>query len=72
MILRGQADVTVPRLAEGLRNKDASVRARSASALALIGPQASLAVPALTAALTDENIAVRTKAEEALKKIQSK
>lgn len=72
LILRGQAEVTVPLLAAGLNKKDAAVRARAAAALGMVGPQAKSAEPALTAALKDKDGAVRTKAGDALKKIQGK
>lgn len=56
----------VPTLLEALENKDPTVRARAASALARMGPTASSAVPALTKALSDPDEDVRRNAARAL------
>ena len=46
--------VAAPILAEGLGDKDMSVRAAAIQALGLLGPAAKSAVPQLTNALNDE------------------
>lgn len=56
----------VPSLVEGLKDKDAGVRAAAAEVLGKMGPAASESVPDLIAALDDEDAEVRETAKAAL------
>jgi serine/threonine-protein kinase len=59
----------VPKLADGLRHRDAAVRARAAGMLARLGADARAATPALAAAVDDEDGAVRAAAAAALRRL---
>lgn len=65
-------DITVPKLADALRQGGPFERARTARTLARFGPQAADAVPALVRALDDTSPVVRGAAITALEKIGPK
>ena len=61
----------VPRLAEALRDPEASVRNNAALVLGSIGPPARDALPKLRQALRDPVSRIRERAEEAIHRIEA-
>jgi HEAT repeat protein len=71
-LIAAEAGATVPILIDGLKDKNAETRRRSAAVLGTLGSAANDAIPALNDALKDADAQVRQTAERALKQIQGK